>query len=121
MELGHDDDGDPITTCVIREQEAPSHPTKRRGRRLNPKQDLVLRAVHLCIEAGPTQTVPPSPGVPPGTKGVRRDDVKERAKAEGYDDGSLKPESVRRKLNDHLTTLIGMELLRGKGALVWPV
>jgi hypothetical protein len=82
---------------------------------MTPKQALVLRAFQMCMDeqdgVGP---MPAGPGIPPGTIGVRRDAVKARAMREGYDDGSAKPESVRRKLNDHMADLIGKGVLRGQ-------
>jgi hypothetical protein len=121
VELGADDDGDPVTTCVVQSEDA--GPTKRstRERRLSPKQALLLRAVHLCLEAGLGESVPVPEGLPPGTKGIHREKVKERARVEGYADDAAKPESTRRKLNGHITDLIGMGKLRVGGEYLWPI
>lgn len=116
-----DEDGDDITTCVVDDESVPISSRPTRGRRLSPKLALILRAANLCLDDGMGESVPPPEGVPHGTKGIHRDKVKARAIAEGYDDGSAKPESVRRKLNSNLTDLIGFERLRASGDYLWVV
>lgn len=120
VEVGVDADGDTINTCVVDPEDAPAKASHPRRKPLTPKQALVLRAVNLCLDDGQGETVPPPPGLPPNSLGVHRDKVKARAKAEGYADDDLKPESVRRKLNSHLTDLIGLGWLRAGGEYLWP-
>lgn len=114
VETGQDEDADAITSCLVVDREV-GPGTKSHRPTLTPKQALVLRAFQMCMDeqdgVGP---MPTGPGIPPGTIGVRRDAVKARAMREGYDDGTAKPESVRRKLNDHMADLIGKGVLRGQ-------
>ncbi len=116
--VGHGRQGEISSGCVVA-AELPEGGRRDRSRALSPKLALVLRAAHLCDQAGEGESVPTPPGIPPGTKGIHRNKVKLRAIAEGYDDGSLKPESLRRTLNSNITDLIGKERLRGAGDYVW--
>ena len=121
VETGRDDDDEEVTSCLVVDREVETR-AKIHGPTLSPKQSLVLKAFHLCMDeedgVGP---MPAGPGIPPGTMGVRRDAVKARAMREGYDDGNAKPESVRRKLNDNLIDLIGKNVLRGQGDFVFRI
>lgn len=120
VEIGIDDDGERVTTCVVEPAEVDGQRrVGRRERRLSPKQELVLRSVRLCLDDGLGQVVPVPEGIRPGEPAVHRDRVKERARLEGYADDTAKPESVRRKLNEHLTDLIGLERLRAHGEYLW--
>lgn len=122
VEIGTDDDGDPVTTCLVETCEpATKSSGSRRADRLSPQQELVLRAISQAIEVGPSQIVPPYPGVPAGTKGVLRKVAKDVAMRIGYADGDEKPESIRRKLNSHISDLIGKGRVRGEGDLLWLV
>ena len=122
VEIGTDDDGDPVTTCVVETCEpATKSSGSRRADRLGPKQEVMLRAIRQAIEVGPSQIVPPYPGVPPGTKGVLRSVAKDVAMRIGYADADADPKSVRRQLNNNILDLIGKGRVRGEGDLLWLV
>lgn len=90
-------------------------------RKLTPRQELVLRAIGLCIDAGQCEVVPAVPGVPSGTLGVRREPLKRRVIEIGYSDRDEKPDTVKRNINRDLQALIAAKRLRGEGDLVWLV
>jgi hypothetical protein len=120
VEIGTDEDGDPITTCLVRDTETPGQTGQKRvSRKVADKEALVLRCIHLCIEAGHCETVPAVDGVPLGTKGVPRDRLRERMTANGYTAGTGKPDSVRRSMNRTIDGLIEQETLRADENLVW--
>lgn len=67
VELGQDDDGDPITTCVIRERDdAPALKAGANARKkaLTPDALNVLSALGRMIDEGQTVPVPNVPGAP---------------------------------------------------------
>lgn len=117
VEIGTDEDGDQVTTCVVRDTETPGQ--NRVSRKVAPKMALVLRCYHLCIEAGHFETVPAAGGVPAGTKGVPRDKLRERMTAEGFTAGTENPESIRKAMNRTIDALIENQALRANQYLVW--
>ena len=117
VEIGIDEDGDKITTCLVHDTEAPGQ--KGVSRKLAPKLDLVMRCFDLCMDAGQNENVPPVGGVPPGTKGVPRDQLRDRLRAEGYTAGTGNPESIRKAMNRHIDQLLDQKRLRGNERLVW--
>lgn len=121
LEIAQDEDGDPVTTCVVAYEDPPADEADAKPRRMTDEQALVMRAVNLCIDAGHCAPVQGVPGVPPGTKGVLRSVVKDRAIGLGFADADEKPETVRRSLNRVLKQLIGRNALRGEGDYVWPL
>jgi hypothetical protein len=120
VEVGNDDDGDAITTCVSVE-DGPIAGTDRVSRAVAAKNSLVLRCFHMCAEAGQTEPVPTIPGVPSGTVGVRRDVLREKMEAEGFTTGTANPESIRRAMNRSIDRLITDKKLRGNQHMVWEI
>jgi hypothetical protein len=119
--LGVDMDGDAITTCVVCEADAPSRGGARGRPKLTARQAIMLRALHLCVEAGQLSPVLPGPGISPDTMGVLRPLVKERAMREGFTDGDEPPQTVRRALNEAISGLIAKQQVRCQGDHLWPV
>ena len=120
IEIGQDEDGDPITTCLVRDTDAPAG-QKGASRRPASTLDLVMRAVRLCVEDGHVETVVGCPGVPAGTEGVRQQAVRDKLFEIGWPAGEAKPDSIRRTMDRYILSLISDERLRGHGSLVWEV
>jgi hypothetical protein len=116
--IGVDEDGDEVTTCVV--DEVPIQAKTAVSRKLQPVLELILKCLGACIDAGQFETVPMVDGVPRGTKGVRRDALRAKLKAEGYTSGATTPENLRKGMNRHIDALVALGRLRGDD-LVWLV
>ncbi len=115
--LGHDEDGDEITTCQVIDTEAPVKAGN--SKRWSPKLDLVMRCFNLCIGDGNHVEVPAVNGVLKGTRGVTREVLRQRMTAEGYTAGTENPESIRRAMNRTIDQLIEHKRLRANEHYVW--
>lgn len=112
--LGTDADGEPVTSAVPIFEEPPE--PKAKGRRPpTAGQQLILRALSLCLDDGLGASVI-GPGVRAGTLGVDRKAIKQRALDIGYADGDEK--NARTNLNRDLRALIERELIRQDGMLI---
>lgn len=67
IELGQDQDGDPVTTCVVEPADAP--PKVVKSRPLSPKNKIAFDALRRAVDEGGT-VAPPSNHVPAETRGV---------------------------------------------------
>ncbi len=110
VEVGLDDDGDLITTCVVEEAKVPEADKGRS--RLTARQRIMLRAIKICLDNGIGVQPPLAPGIQPGDLGVKREAAKEQAIKEGFADQGADPESVRRALNQTLASLIAKGFIR---------
>jgi hypothetical protein len=88
VEVGETRDGDRVTSCVVRDAEAPDCGTKQPVRRLNAEADQTLRALARLEEAGQVEPVPFCPGAKLGTKGVRVDRLRSAAYEMGLQKGT---------------------------------
>ena len=70
VDLGLDADGDPITTCVVRECGLPERPTTARATKVDVDSEMVMKAYDRMVDAGETAALPALPGVRPGDAGV---------------------------------------------------
>ena len=120
VEVGTDARGKPITSIVLRQVDLESGQNGV-SRKLPPKLDLVMRAFHMCMEAGQTEIIPPVDGVPPGTRGVTKDKLRDRMQALGYTAGTEKAENIRRSMNYSIDRLIELKRLRGNPVMVWEI
>jgi len=82
-------------------------------------QALILKALIDLTERDDAETVPPYPGVPPGTKGARRDVLKARAQAMGYRHSDTNAETTRTKINQDIKGLAGKSLIREEDNFIW--
>jgi hypothetical protein len=88
VELGTDQDGDPVTTCVVEPCVAAS-PSKPKATRRDVALDALREAIHDFGEPMPGTST-----IPPGVRAVTIDQWRSRwTLRTGYDDA--KPESVR--------------------------
>ena len=123
FDIGVDEDGDAITSAYPVFEEPPLAGGVKRKKAVDEKPGpaLVMRAMHLMIEAGQCEIVPGYPGVPPNTKGVRRVPLRVKASSIGYAGEDEKPDTVKRSVNRDITALVAAEKLRVEGDLIWPV
>jgi hypothetical protein len=69
VELGQDDDGDPITSCLVKPVEGAPSPNRAQGPKLTKGAKIALAALHEAI--GECGGVPPASNhIPAGVKGV---------------------------------------------------
>ena len=80
-----------------------------------------MRSVQMCLNAGQSQNVPAKEGVPPGTKGVLRSDLKAQMVSEGLIDFEENPEATKKKLNRDILDLVAIKRLRADPRMVWIV
>lgn len=83
VEIGQDDDGDPITTCVVDEAEAPETSNPAGQTRLNAAAQMTLSALDRLLAEGQGVLPPPVPGLRPGVEGVTLSTLREKAYAMG--------------------------------------
>jgi hypothetical protein len=119
VETGRDDDDDEVTSCLVVDREVGQSGTGNRKPKPTDGQALILKALIDLTERDDAETVPPYPGVPPGTKGARRDVLKARAQAMGYRHSDTKAETTRTKINQDIKGLAGKSLIREEDNLIW--
>lgn len=116
VELGNDDDGEPITSCVIVPVEG--HPTKApTKRKLSDRQRLALDALAECA-ADRGQPPPAALGLPTGIKAVAVTDWREQLlRSAVLDPEGKNPRSDFKRLCQQLQARRLIGLTEG---LVWP-
>jgi hypothetical protein len=122
LEIGTDEDGDPITSCVVAFEDAPARQAKPPQKKtLRTPEKLALMAIKYVLDNGPTQPAPMMPGVRAGTLAVSKHDVRVRAFAAGFGDEYDKANSATQAFGRALKDLCAMERARMEGDLVWPL
>jgi hypothetical protein len=124
IDMGFDADGDPITTAYPVFEQAPVPVSAKKGKtpvdqRTGPK--LVLRALGQLQEVGQTYVIPPLPGVPPNTVGVKRIDLRMRLLTIGHPAADLGDASAKRMINKDISDLIAAGKLREEDGMIWRV
>lgn len=121
VSLGFDQDGDEVTSGVIKYEDVADAPPKRRkSRPLNPGETVVLTAVKHVTDHGETTSVPATvPGAKAWQKAVTRAAVKARAMTAGFASEDVKPETVRQQFHRSIQGLIAAGKIRVEGELVW--
>lgn len=121
VDLGLDDDGDPMTSCVVRFQDVAPEVKKGRRRAVDdkPGPKIILRAMSQLLEVGPTYVVPPLPGVPHGTPGVERVSLREQAMNLGHPNSEDTPATAKRMINKDIAELIAAGKLRENDGIIW--
>jgi hypothetical protein len=116
VEVGVDEDGDPVTSCVIVEADGqPDRPSP--ARRLPPKAFAALRGLRNCTaELG--VLAPPGSRAPAGTKGVTTQQWRDELKKAGVinAEGNYRQEFIRLRVTLQNTATIGIW-----EEFVWPV
>lgn len=122
LEVGTDEDGEPITTCVVEIRNTPKHSERAGGggrRKLSGQKAEFLKAVTLAIEeAG--EIPPGNEHIPVGVKCVSRERLKRYAVKLNFIDES-NPNSVRATLSRNVRGLAGDGYIGQWGDWVWLV
>jgi putative DNA primase/helicase len=118
-----DDSGDAMTSCIVNFQPHVSALRSKRkaGPEDRPGPKLVMRAIGQLLDVGQTYVVPPVPGVPPGTTGVDRIKLRERAYSIGHGDEEEKAETRKRNFNRDVQALLAAGVLREYEGVVWKI
>lgn len=114
-----DDDGDELTSCVPVYEEARDR-TRRQLRPMSNYEQIVLAAVEDLTERGPTypQTTTRD-GVTHQIHAVSRDDVRERAFANGLASEQVQPTTARQRFGRSLVGLVTRGRIYAEGSFVW--
>ncbi|MDB5433539.1 MAG: hypothetical protein JWP35_4655 [Caulobacter sp.] len=123
FDMGVDEDGDAVTSAYPVFEGVPDEGGGRRRQPVSEKPGpaLILRSLHQMLEAGQGVIVPAYPGVPPGTQGVERRALRERAVLQGYSDPDEKPDTIKRSVNRDIQALAAANRIRVEGDYVWPL
>lgn len=97
VELGRDEDGDPITTCVVVDAEV-SDATPA-PKRLKGNARIVAQALGYLVDHGHTHPVPAGAGIAPDQRAVLMSDWKARAGEMGLFDPDDTPDNRRQKFH----------------------
>jgi hypothetical protein len=118
IELGTDDDGDPITSCAVvpvNKEDIKDAPK----RKLTPVQMLAMRALTEALAGDQSRSAPPSWNMPQGVRVVPTEVWKDEMYSNGtLDRDAINPRMVYSRLRKDLVArgLIGL-----RDELVWPV
>lgn len=117
-----DEDGDPITSCVVAYEAATDRTKKpRRVRALTPAEQVVFAAIRHVTDNGASHPVPENvEGTRPGQKAVTRSDVRARALDSGLA-GDDKAGAVRMRFSRALEGLCALKKIRVEGDYLWLV
>jgi len=105
VEIGVDEDGDAITSCVIIQTEAQPSGKVSHRKRPTGRAALVLEAAREAISALPGEP-PPSNHIPPRVSVTTRANVAEYARRKGFAEGGT-PASFRAAFSTVVSRLIG--------------
>ncbi len=122
--LGVDDDGDPITSCVVAfEEGAPAKASKRRKPlpRLTPPCIIALKAIQHVRDQGDEVTIPAAPGTGVNPGGVSIKTAQDYAFKSGFSVEGEKPNTVIKRWGRTLETLVTLEQIQRRDDLVWLV
>lgn len=122
VELGMiDDSGDVMTSCIVTFHEARAEPKASRKQAVEekPGQKLILRALGQLMDLGTTYVVPLVPGVPVGTSGVHRLQLRTRTFGIGYMSKDDKEATAKRNFNRDLLSLISSGVVREAEEIIW--
>lgn len=121
ISMGYDADGDEITSAYPSFEEPMAGSAGKKPVKLKPGQQLVMRALHCMIEDGQARRVPSFEGVPPGTLGVERSALRDKAACMGYASPDDKADTIRRNFNRDVQAMAAANVVRVEGELVWPI
>jgi putative DNA primase/helicase len=123
VEVGQDEDGDPVTSCVVAFEDAPAkiQRTAKPAAKLNPPETMALRAIRYMLDNGQPQSAPAIQGVPSGTLAASLREARAHALKSGFSDEGERPDTVKKRWSRALESLVAKEKVRLDGDLVWPV
>lgn len=118
VELGHDEDGDAITSCVVVPTDAPP-PADRRGRELSGVARVALKAIQEALaEYG--ETMPATSSIPPNVRAVALDHWRTRFDLRyGSDGRERKAGSLTKAFNRGKEALLKANLVGISDPFAW--
>jgi hypothetical protein len=121
VQVGTNDEGDPITSCVVVPVETPAaKPNTGHGGRLTADQNRFLDILKDAVIDAPAEHKTTS-GIPGGQVGVSREWLKTCCTAKGWFDDA-DPENIRRaKVSNFVNKLAGKHRVGSSRLFVWPV
>ena len=124
VEVGVDDDDDPITSCVVIFEDGAPAPTARQDRpkpRLTPPCTMALRAIQHVVDYGDVVVVPAAPDVSGSPKGVSLKAAQDVALKTGFSGEGEKPNTVTKRWGRTIETLVALERIQRRDDIVWLV
>jgi hypothetical protein len=123
VEIGHDEDGDPITSCVVAfEEGAAKRPTKNpKPVKLNPPETMALRSIVQLSGADGAPMAPALPGVLSLTRAASLCAARDQAFRAGFSSEGEAKNTVNHRWARAIGALVAKEKIRVDGDLVWPV
>jgi hypothetical protein len=121
VELGLDQDGDPITSCVCVPVSGNAGAPQTKRSKLTDNQRRFMEILQIAIIEAPAD-LKGTAVVPPGQKAVTRDMLKRYCVANGWvEDGTSEKErnKARAKISEMLNALAGKHLIGLTDQLVW--
>lgn len=119
VDLGVDQDGDTVRTCIVRPVDEPGQSGTKRRDSLSDQQALALRALHETI-ADYGETLPAHFGLPAGIRGVPVDKWRTTCNHCRITEGG-NPDSVRKALYRVTRTLQRKGKIAVREGYVWPL
>jgi AAA domain len=121
VQVGTDDDEDPITSCVVVPVDTPTpKPNSGHGGRLTSEQNRFLDILKDAVLDAPAQHKTTS-GIPRGQVGISREWLKTCCNAKGWFDESDTPSARRSKVTNFINKLAGKHRVGATKLFVWPV
>jgi hypothetical protein len=111
--VGKDVDGEPINSCVVVPSELPA--TRKGAKKLNAKQQLVIRALIALSSGSESKPVPMEWGLPTGLVGVSVDVLREHLVSTGV----LNTENAAKRYWDLRDQLKVKGMISERDGLVW--
>ena len=123
VELGSDEDGDPITSCVLAFEDQPAkRPEPRKASvRLSPPETMALRSIVQLAGDDGAPKAPALAGVPPLTRAACLTSVREHAYRAGFSAEGEAKNTVNTRWRRAIEGLAAKERIRVDGDLAWPV
>lgn len=115
-----DEDGDPVTSCVVGYEKAVPLAKKKRHKAMNAPESIVFQAIRHLTDHGVTQPIPQTiAGIKPWHKGLRRGDIVIQLMGGGFSIEGESQDSTRKRLYRALQGLIQQERIRLESDLIW--
>jgi len=121
VEVGLDDDGETISSCVVVPVEGQPVVKARPAKlvRLNQWATIALTALTYITDHTDTEPAPPLDGVPASARAVQTADVRAWALKTGFADKDDKPGTIRMRWQRAKADLIAAGKAREHGELLW--
>lgn len=122
LEIGADEDGNPVTSCAISFEEPPLADARtKKTPKLSAPEKIALTALGRVLDHGETHLPPPLPGVRPNTRAASITDIRAQAFAIGFADDSTSRNTRNVRWNRTIEKLVAAERVRTADGLIWIV